>query len=84
MVSLGEKNYKYFIGYKDDDHKIKSICILLSKTSAYVKRYDGETKWMYFFIADDELQKDITVFEIKSIIVLRKNLTANLSTIKNF
>ena len=70
MVSLGEKNYKYFIGYKDDDHKIKSICILLSKTSAYVKRYDGETKWMYFFIEDDELQKDITVFEIKSVIVL--------------
>ena len=55
MVSLGEKNYKYFIGYKDDDHKTKSVCILLSKTSVYVRRYDGETKWMYFFIEDDEL-----------------------------
>ena len=25
------------------------------KMSAYVKSYDGETKWMYFFIEDDEL-----------------------------
>ena len=26
MTSSGEKNYKYFIGCKDDDHKIKSLC----------------------------------------------------------
>ena len=55
MVSLGGKNYKYISGYKDDDHKIKSVCILLSKTSAYIKRFDGETKWMYFLIENDEL-----------------------------
>ena len=30
---------------------------MLPKTSAYVKRYDGETKWMYFFIEDDDLIK---------------------------
>ena len=28
---------------------------MLPKTSAYVKSYDGQTKWMYFFIDDDEL-----------------------------
>ena len=55
MVSSGEKINKYFIGYKDDDHKIKPLRIMLRKRSAYVKRYVGETKWMYFLIKDDEL-----------------------------
>ena len=26
---------------------------MLPKTSAYVKSYDGQTKWMYFLIEDD-------------------------------
>ena len=38
-----------------DDYEIKPFCIILSKTSAYVKSYDGETKWVYFLIEDDEL-----------------------------
>ena len=28
---------------------------MLPKTSAYVKRYDGQAKWMYFLIGDDYL-----------------------------
>ena len=28
---------------------------MLSKTSVYVKRYDGQTKWMHFLIEDDVL-----------------------------
>ena len=28
---------------------------MLPKTSTYVKRYDGQTKWMYFLIEDDDL-----------------------------
>ena len=28
---------------------------MLSKTSAYVKSYDGPTKWMYFLIKDNDL-----------------------------
>ena len=28
---------------------------MLPKTSAYVKSYDGQTKWMYFLIEDDNL-----------------------------
>ena len=27
---------------------------MLTKTSAYVKSYDGQTKWMYFLIEDDD------------------------------
>ena len=37
------------------DHKVKPLHIMLPKTSVYVKRYDGQTKWMYFLIEDDEL-----------------------------
>ena len=29
--------------------------IMLPKTSTYVKSYDGQTKWMYFLIEDDDL-----------------------------
>ena len=30
---------------------------MLHKISAYVKSYDGQTKWMYFLIGDDDLLK---------------------------
>ena len=57
MVPSGKKNYKYFIGYKDDDYKIELLRIMLPKASTYVKSYDGETKWINFFIKDDNLLK---------------------------
>ena len=33
----------------------KPLHIMLPKMSAYVRCYDGETRWMYFFIEDDKL-----------------------------
>ena len=30
---------------------------MLAKTSVYVKKYDGQTKWMYFLIEDDDLSE---------------------------
>ena len=54
-ISFGEKNYKYFIGYLYNDNKVKPLHIMLPKTSAYVKSYDGQTKWMYFLIENDDL-----------------------------
>ena len=51
-----ERKYKYFIGYLDY-YKIKSFSIILPKTSAYAKSYDGGIKWMYFLIEDEELLK---------------------------
>ena len=36
-ISLGEKDYKYFIVYLYNDNKVKSLHIMLPKTSAYVK-----------------------------------------------
>ena len=68
----------------DDDFKIKPFIVILPKASAYVKRYDVETKWMYFLTKDDELLKNAMPFEEKSAIVLKRNMIANPFTIKNF
>ena len=43
------------IRYLYNDNKIKSLRIMLPKTSAYLKRFDGHTKWLYFLIEDDDL-----------------------------
>ena len=50
-------NYKYFIGYLCNGNKVKPLNIMLPKTSAYAKRYAGQTIWMYFVIEDDDLLK---------------------------
>ena len=46
MVSSQKKDYKYSIGYQDDDYKVKPLRTMLLKTSVYVKSSDGETKCM--------------------------------------
>ena len=38
-----------------NNHKVKPLQITLPKTSACVKIYDGQMKWMHFLIEDDEL-----------------------------
>ena len=35
---------------------------MLTKTSGYVKSYDGQTTWMYFFIEDNERKSFERVF----------------------
>ena len=32
---------------------------MLPKTTAYVKSYDGQTKWMYFLVEDNDLLERI-------------------------
>ena len=54
---------------------------MLSKTSAYLKSYDGETKCMWFMIEDNELLKKHNI-SIKLAKVRKKNLIGNPSTIK--
>ena len=54
-ISFGEKDVKYSIGYFYNDHEVKPLHIMLPKTNAYVKSYDGQTKWMYFLIEDNGL-----------------------------
>ena len=36
---------------------------MLPKTSAYVKSYDGQTKWMYFLIKDDDLLEKYIIWD---------------------
>ena len=38
-ISFGEKNYKNFIGYLYNGHKVKLLNIMLPKTSACVKNF---------------------------------------------
>ena len=47
-ISFVEKNYKYFVDYLYNDHKVRPLHVMLPKTSPYVKDYDDQTKWMYF------------------------------------
>ena len=64
-IYFGEKNYKCFIGYLFNGKKCKPLNIMLSKISTSIKNYDGQTKWMYSLIEDDELLKNIIVFGTK-------------------
>ena len=57
---------------------------MLPKTSANVKSYDGETKWMFSLIEDDELlEKYNTIWDKVCIDIEKKKIIASLFTIKN-
>ena len=77
-ISFGEKTCKYFNGYMYNNNKVKSLHIMLPKTSAFVKVYDGQTKWMYLLI------EDIILSGIKSALISKKNLISSLYIIKFF
>ena len=64
-IFFSEKNYNYFIDYLYNDNKVKPLHITLSNKSAYVKHYDGKTKWVYSLIEDDVFLKNIMLFGIK-------------------
>ena len=38
---------------------------MLPKPRAYVKSYEGQTKWMHFLIEDDDLMKNIIKYKKK-------------------
>ena len=61
---FGGKHYRYLICYSYNDNKVKPLHIMLPKTSAFVKVYDAQTKWMYFLIKDDDfLQTYNTIWD---------------------
>ena len=81
---LVKKNYEYFIGYLYDDYKVKPLHIMLPKTREYVKSYDGQTKWKYFLIEDDDLlQKYNTIWD-KVSVDIKKEFDSKPFTIKFF
>ena len=67
-----KKGFKYFISYKDAK-KIRPLCVFLLKMSAYRKDFD-ETKYMSFFIKDDELLKNMIKFGKRLKILLIKKI----------
>ena len=52
-----KKNCNYFIGDLHNDNKVKPLPIMLLKTRAFIKKYDGQKKWMQFLIENDDLLK---------------------------
>ena len=52
-ISIGKKDFKYFVGYKDNEN-VKLLCIILSKMSGYAKSFN-EPKHLSFLIKYDEL-----------------------------
>ena len=52
---------------------------MLPKSSAHVKSYDSKTKLKML-----NYRKNILIFGLKLVIVLKKNLTVNPSTLKKF
>ena len=67
-----------------NDHKVKLLQIMLSKISTFAKSYDGQTKWMYFLIGNDNLlQKYSTIWD-KISTDKKKDIIANLSITKHF
>ena len=57
---------------------------MLPKTSNYIKSYDGQTKWMYFLIEDDDLLEKYNTIWDKVSDDIKKTLMASLSAINNF
>ena len=67
-----------------NDHKVKSLHIMLPKTRAYVKSYDGQTKYMHFLTKNDGLLGKYKTILDKVNADTKKNLIATMSAIKNF
>ena len=53
---------------------------MLPKTNAHVRKYDGQTKWMYFLVKDDDLLEKCSTISPDT----KNNLIANLSITKYF
>ena len=52
-ISYGKNDFKYFIGYKDAK-RIRPLCILLPKISAYRRNFN-KTKCVSFLTKDEKL-----------------------------
>ena len=53
--------------------KLSHKNMMLPKKTAYVKRYDGQTKWMYFLVEDDDLlEKYNTIWDKVSANIKKK------------
>ena len=56
---------------------------MLPKTSTYLKRFDGETKRMYFLIEDDDVLEKYNTISDKVSADIKKEFDSKPSIIKN-
>ena len=57
---------------------------MFPKTRAYVKSYDGQTKWMYFLIEDGDLLERYNNIQDKVSADIKKEFDSNPVYNKNF
>ena len=57
---------------------------MLLKTSAYVKSYDRQTKWMYFMVEDNDLLEKYTTIWDKVSADIKQEFDSEPVHIKNF
>ena len=57
---------------------------MFPKTSAYIKSYDGETKWVYFFIEDGDLLKKYDTIWDKVSADIKKEIVRKLVSNEEF
>ena len=67
-----------------NDNKVKPLHIMLPKTSAYVKSCDGQIKWIYFLIEDDDLLEKCNTIWNKVIPDIKKEFDVEHVYDKNF
>ena len=67
-----------------DNHKIKSLHIMLPKRTAYVKSYDAKAKWMYFLIEDDDLLEKYNTIWNKVSADIKKEFASEPANNKEF
>ena len=49
-----DESFKYFIGYQEDEI-VKLLCIILPQMSGYIKYFKNSSKYMPFFVRDDNV-----------------------------
>ena len=75
-TSADEERYKYFFNYLYDNNKIKPMHIMLPKTSTHVENCDGQTKWIYFLLKDNELFEKYNTIWDKVRAVMKKQFNS--------
>ena len=49
-----DEDFKYFISYQEDEI-VKLLCIILPQMSGYIKYFKNSSKYMPFFVRDDNV-----------------------------
>ena len=74
-ISYGKNDFKYFIGYKDAK-RIRPLCILLPKISAYRRNFD-KTKCVSFLTKDEKLLEKYNEIWKKISSITKKEFDSN-------